>query len=204
MKLLCKTFILTFTFFSFICSAIGSGQFNYAGVTVLNNSYDELDLSPQIEASQLSTLEYEDNLSDEGFRIIWGHQFNNYIAFEVGFTSFGTASFTATDNETDIKGEFSTTAGDIRAVGTYPINNSLFLKAQVGLVSWDNETDTLVDNGSAVFDTEKQTNKGNSLLTGVGIGYGFNRNVAVAFDFEKTEIDKITTENLGLSLLLRF
>jgi hypothetical protein len=36
------------------------------------------------------------------------------------------------------------------------------------------------------------------------LGYGFNKKVAMSLDFETTKIATITTQTIGLSLIIRF
>jgi hypothetical protein len=43
-----------------------------------------------------------------------------------------------------------------------------------------------------------------SLLTGLGLGYGFNKVLAVSIDFERTKIANISTQSLGLSVFFQF
>ncbi len=212
MKLLCKTTIGVLIFISLNVIAKNANQFNYIGINFQNNSYENLNFTPGIDTTQLSPIKYDENSSETGWRGFVGHQFNRYIAVEAGLTSFGKASFTIAEEQTDSNGkitintiqngEFKTLAGDIRAVGTYPINNSLFLRAQIGVLAWDNEFTYLVDTEGLT--AQKDSDKGVSLLTGVGIAYGFNDLVAISLDYEKTEIAKITTQSLGVSLLVRF
>ena len=160
MKLLCKTIIGALSLMSLNAAAKNANQFNYIGINLQNNSYDNLNFHPQIKTTQLSPLKYADNSSNRGYRGLVGHQFNRYIAVEAGLTFLGKASFTVTKEQTDSEGntkqntiqngEFKTLAGDIRAVGTYPINNSLFVKVQMGIFAWDNELTYLVDDTEAV------------------------------------------------------
>ena len=213
MKLLCKTVIGILGVISFNTIAKNANQFNYIGISSQDNSYENLNFSPEIDTAQLLPIKYNKNSSETGWRGFVGHQFNRYIAVEAGLTSFGKASFSITEEITDSNGkttintiqngEFKTLAGDIRAVATYPINNSLFVKAQIGVLAWDNEFTFLVHDLEE-YTVQKKSDKGVSLLTGVGIAYGFNDLVAISLDFEKTEIAKITTQSLGLSLLVRF
>ncbi len=196
----------------FSAVAADRNQFTYTGLSYQHHSYDNLNFSPGIDVSELAS-QYNDSTSESGWRGFIGYQFNRYLAIEAGVTSFGKASFSITEEVTDANGKstfntlhsgsFKTIAGDVRAIATYPINDNLFLKAQVGALVWDNEftslTGTLDD-----LSTVKQTDNGVSLLAGAGIGYGFNNVFAVTFDFEQTEIAEITTQNLALSLLVRF
>lgn len=106
-------------------------------------------------------------------------------------------------NKTVHSGDFETLAGDIRIVGTYPLSDSLFLKAHIGALAWDNEFSVLAQNNEELL-VQKTSDSGVSLLTGVGLGYGINKAVAVSLDFEKTEIADISTQSLGVSLFIRF
>ena len=70
-------------------------------------------------------------------------------------------------------------------------------------LGWDNDFSILASGSEGVI-TQKTSDTGVSLITGVSIAYGFNDSVAISFDFERTEISKITTESLGVSLMVRF
>ena len=152
MKLLHTSIIgvLGLSFFSAV--AAERNQFDYMGISYQHNSYDNLNFSPDIDTSELAT-QYNDSTSESGWRGFIGHQFNRYMAVEVGVTSFGKASFSITEEVTDTKGKttfntlhsgsFKTIAGDLRAIATYPINDNLFLKAHIGALLWDNELTSL-------------------------------------------------------------
>ncbi|WP_077338285.1 outer membrane beta-barrel protein [Pseudocolwellia agarivorans] len=212
MTFFCKTFIGALTLFSFHAAANNTDKFDYLGLSLQHNSYDELNFSPQIDTSKLTPLDYSSSSSSIGFRGFVGHQFNRYIAMEAGVTSFGKGEFKVTEESTDSAGEvinnvlysgtFKTLAGDIRAIGTYPLSDRLFLKAHVGILVWDNEFSYLSGNVSEL-NTQEVSDTGITLLTGLGIGYGFSKDFALSLDFEKTEIADITAQNISLSLLIR-
>lgn len=213
MKLLSTTVIGLLASLSFNATALSTNQFSYVGLSMQDNRYNDLNFAPNIDTTQLSPLNYNDKTSETGWRGFVGHQFNRYIGVEVGLTTFGKASFSVTEEVTDennkttinnvYNGEFKTFAGDIRVVGTYPINDSFFLKAQIGALAWDNEFSYLVQDPNGLT-VQKNSDTGVSLLTGLGIAYGFNDLVAISLDIERTEIAKITTDNIGMSLLVRF
>lgn len=213
MKLYRSTILLVSSLFTLNAAANTANQFDYFGISFQNNSYDDLNFSPQIKTSELTPLLYDSSASASGWRGFVGHQFNRYIAFEAGITSFGAAKFNVKQKEIDsdgkitystvYSGKFKTLAGDLRAVATYPLNNRLFLKAHIGAYLWDNEFSTLIGEVDAP-QIEKLNDTGVSLLTGIGVGYGFNSQFAVSLDFENTEIANITTNSLSLSLLARF
>lgn len=208
-----KLLVSTLGLLSISCYANNKNQFNYIGINTQHNSYDNINFISDIDMTEHPSLRYDDTTSEMGYRGYLGHQFNRYIAVEAGIVSFGEANFNiseetvSTDGKTTTSvkysGAFKTFAGDIRAIGTYPINDNLYVKAQVGILAWDNEFSFLTTkDGELVL--EKDSKTGTSLITGVGVAYGFNDVIAIALDYEATEIADITTKNIGLSLLFRF
>lgn len=184
--------------------------FNYYGVALQSNSYDGIDFLPQFDTADLAPLSFSKNTSGQGFRGFVGHHFNQYVAIEGGFSSLGKAKFTVTDkagatttNTTVHKGDFSTFTADVRGVFTYPLNPKIFLKAHVGALVWTNKFEYLTGSGNTPV-LKKDSDSGVSVLAGVGLGYGFNKKVAMSVDFEQTEIADITTKTLGVSLSIRF
>lgn len=212
-----KNFIYTFFFFSALVSfstySNGRNTFNYYGIGIQNIGYDDIEFSPNIEKTELLPDLYSKNTSGTGVRAFMGHHFNQYFAVEAGITSHGKANFLvyreAIDSEGTInketihRGDFSTISGDIRLIGTYAIGKKMFLRAHVGSLFWNNEFDYLSGNvGELVVKNESDT--GASLLTGIGLGYSFTKNIAVSFEFENTKIANIKTQTISLSMMLRF
>lgn len=212
MELFSKIIIVSLSLISINAAASNKNEFDYFGISLQNNSYDSVDFNPGVDTAELIPLVYEKESSAIGFRGFFGHQFNRYIAVEAGVTSFGSASFSLIKkeegadgkikNKTVHSGDFETLAGDIRIVGTYPLSDSLFLKAHVGALAWDNEFSILAQNNEELL-VQKTSDSGVSLLTGVGLGYGINNVVAISLDFEKTEIADISTQSLGVSIFIR-
>jgi hypothetical protein len=213
MKLFRKIIIVSLSFISINAVANNANQFDYLGISFQNHSYDSLHFSPNIDTAGLAPLVYQANSSATGFRGFIGHQFNRYIAVEAGVTSFGKAKFSLIEKgkDTDGKsidttlhnGDFKTLAGDIRIIGTFPLSDSLFVKAHLGALAWDNEL-TILAQGAEDLLLEKRSETGMSLLTGLGLGYGFNKVLAVSIDFERTKIANISTQSLGLSVFFQF
>ena len=77
------------------------------------------------------------------------------------------------------------------------------MKAHIGASAWDNELTVLAQSTEGLL-VQKTSKSGLSLLTGIGIGYGFNNVVALSLDFEKLEIAQISSQSIGLSVLARF
>ena len=213
MKMFKQTLIGALSCLSMNTMASTPNSFDYFGISFQQNSYDNLNFSPSINTSELAPLIYNDSSSAQGTRVFLGHQFNRYIAVEAGISSLGKGAFSLTQKETDAdgnieetniqKGNFKTLAGDLRFVGTYPLSDHIFLKAFIGAYIWDNELTVLAQSNDILI-TEKTSESDISLLTGLGIGYGFNDAVAISIDFENTEIAQITTQNIGVSLFIRF
>lgn len=192
--------------------AASANQFDYVGLAIQYNSYDNINFTPTIDTETLSPLLYKDSTGNVGYRAFVGYQFNRYFAIEGGVTSYGDADFKVkeenqsngvTTYKTLHKGSFSTLAGDIRLVGTYPISEKVFLKASVGAVAWDTDHQTLIQDNNNLS-VEKESDSGMTALMSAGIGYGFNRSSAVTFEVEKTEIKSINTHNISLSFMFRF
>jgi hypothetical protein len=213
MKFITKTLLGVLGLISTQVMADDGNQFDYVGLSLQQSSYRNLDFSPTIKPNALTPLSYHESLSGSGFRGFIGHQFNQYLSLEAGVGTYGKADFKVTQEETGTDGKpvyktvfnggFKTTAGDLRVVGTYPLSDSLFLKAHLGALVWSNELTTL-DGTVAQPETLKASDNGVSLLTGLGLGYGFNNKIAVALDFERVKIASIQTQNLNLSLIVRF
>lgn len=213
MKFSIPLFVVALVVISTNAAASVANQFDYLGISFQKNNYDSVPFSPNINTANISPLNYNESLSGVGFRVFVGHQFNKYLALEAGISSFGKADFSVKEPivETDVntkdktihKGSFKTLAGDLRIVGTYPLSKKTFLKVNVGAVAWDNDM-TVLTQKDGDFATIKNSDTGVSLLTGLGIGYGFNRSIAMSLDFEKTEISDVKNKNLSLSFMVRF
>ena len=213
MQLLSKTLISILSFFSVNTMASNPNSFDYFGLSFQQNSYDDLNFLPGINASELAPLIYNDSSSGKGNRLFLGHQFNRYIAIESGVTSLGKAKFSVIQEETDDdgntekttvqSGSFKTIAGDLGIVGTLPVSDHMFLKAHIGAYLWDNEF-TVLSRSNDLFITEKTSESDVSLLTGLGIGYGFNDAIAISLDFKRTKIAELTNQNINLSIFMKF
>ena len=205
--------LLMLSLVAFDSQADKVNPFNYYGVALQNNSYDAIEFSPTFAPAALAPLSYSKNTSGQGLRAFMGHHFNQYVAIEGGFSSLGKAKFLVANKQTDAagkttstavhQGDFSTLAADIRGVFTYSLNAKIFLKAHLGALVWDSKLESLAGTADAPV-INKRSDSGVSLLTGVGLGYGFNKKVAMSVDFEQSEVFNITTKTLGVSLSIRF
>ena len=197
----------------FFASAEKSEAFNYLGVGLATQNYEGLNFSPSVDTSALGPLTYSDNDRSTGFRLLAGHQWNRYIAFEGGLSSLGKGDFKVTEATTDAngkainkavhQGDFRTYAFDARVVATYPFDNKWYLKGTLGAMFWQNELSRL-GGTPAALEVTKVKETGVSMLSSIGIGYGFNKNVAVTLDYEKNEVADHSMDSVGISVLFRF
>ncbi|WOC27814.1 outer membrane beta-barrel protein [Pseudoalteromonas sp. N1230-9] len=192
--------------------ANSNNEFSYFGLALQNNNYD-INFIPSIEQGSFAPLNYSDEQSGKGFRGFYGYQFNQYFAVEVGLGLPGEANFNIyrdtvnnknePTKETVYEGDFKTLSFDTRIIATYPITGSFFLRAHAGAYVWDNDFSYLQESAESYSVVEK-SDTGVSLLTGFGVGYGFNDNVAATIDYEKTDIADISTQTIVASLVFRF
>jgi hypothetical protein len=213
MKSLMYGVLLMLSFVAFDGHAKKVNPFNYYGVALQNNSYDAIEFTPTFDPAALAPLSFIKKTSGQGIRAFVGHHFNQYAAVEGGLSSLGKAKFLVANKQTDAagkitsttvhQGDFSTLAADIRGVFTYSLSSKIFLKAHLGALVWDSKLESLAGTSDAPT-ISKSSDSGISLLSGVGLGYGFNKKVAMSVDYEQSEVFNITTKTLGVSLSIRF
>ena len=208
-----KALVLTvLAVFSPVLNAKSLNNFRYFGFSLLQHSYEDVNFIPDIDEAELEpyTLDVDDR--DLGWRFLIGQHFNRFVAVEAGVSYFGKAEFAllgeVTDEEDNVStevlhnGESSTLAGDIRLVGTLPLNKNFFLKAFAGTVFFNNERTFLASAGSeGVWMLEEEADTGNANIVGFGAAYGFSERFAMTLEYEETEIADVTTNALSLSLL---
>lgn len=193
--------------------ATESKSFDYFGVRLENQSFNDVNFAPGFDTEGLAPLSYSAGQSGQGIRLLAGRQFNHYIALEGGISSFGEADFkvaeavTGADGKVTHKGihsgKFRTYGLDARVVATYPFENNWYLKGHLGALLWQNEFSYL-SGTPAQTEVKQVKDSGVSMLAGFGVGYGFNENWTLSVDFEKTEVADIETKTLGVSVLFQF
>ncbi|PAJ73578.1 hypothetical protein CJF42_15035 [Pseudoalteromonas sp. NBT06-2] len=191
------------------CFALSNEQntFSYYGIALQKSSFEDIQFK-QNQTEFNEPLKYNKSTSGVGARIFTGFNFNEYIAAEAGLSQFAKPDFSVTEKITNAdqitkitthnKGDFSTLGLDIRAIASYSLTNDIFLRAQVGVLGWDNKSESLVSSENDTFTTIEAKDRGISLLTGLGIGYGINKKMAFTFDYESTEVADIPVKTLTL------
>lgn len=212
MKYIKNAALVLVAYHSIGVASAAPNSFDYLAVTVNKPSYSELDFTPDLTAADLEPLKESKDSEKSGFRLFYGYQFNQYIAAEAGLNYAGKQEyslFTESTNDqnaivktTQHTGSFSSIGADVRLVGTYPVTNNFYLKANVGALAWRSDRDFISKEANTFSVTEKTSN-GVSLVTGIGMAYGFKKVAALSLDIEKTEIDDIDTTNIGLTITFR-
>lgn len=190
-----------------------TNTFSYMGISVQNVNFENVNFTPSLDTNLQEPLKYqEDTSSGMGARIFIGQNFNEFIAIETGFSMLPKSDFkviediTKTDGTTEVKvhhkGEFSTLSLDFRAIGSYPITDNIFLRAQLGAYAFDNQFETLTQNVDGLLIVNEK-DRGVSLLSGIGFGYGFSKNIAMTLDLENTKVADISTKIISLGIMIR-
>ncbi|MGI0116079.1 outer membrane beta-barrel protein [Zooshikella sp. RANM57] len=118
-----------------------------------------------------------------------GYRVNKYFGLEINYTDFGSpdAEYNSPggsvheDVENEIKGY------GIKAVGFYPINTNIELKATAGVMKWKVEEDYSITNSAfpSVNKANSHSEKGTSLTFGLGANYNLTENVAFGLQWER-------------------
>jgi len=207
-KLLNAFFLSLSVLTSSFVAANDMNTFSYFGAALQKSSFDEIQFQSIPETVFDDPQKYKESTVGIGFRLFTGVNFNEFIAIEAGLSQFAKADFAVTEKITNAdktakttthhKGDFSTFALDIRAIGSYPLTDDIFIRAQLGAIGWDNKYASLNVAEDEVVNVIEAKDRGVSLLTGIGFGYGISKTIAVTLDFEKTEVADISVKTISL------
>ncbi|RDH41975.1 outer membrane beta-barrel protein [Zooshikella ganghwensis] len=154
-----------------------------AGAADYNDSYSEF------TKEQTTYGSYEYTTRDGAVNLFAGYRVNKYFGLEINYTDLGSpdaewkspSGSERDDIENEIKGY------GIKAVGFYPINKNIELKATAGVMKWEVEEDYSFTN--SVIPSENKNNshseKGTSLTFGFGANYNLTENVAFGLQWER-------------------
>lgn len=193
---------------SSLASANDKNTFSYVGVALQKSNFDEIQFQSNLQAVFDDPKKYKESTSGIGVRIFTGFNFNEYIAVEAGLSQFAKPDFAVTEKiinadkttktTTHHKGNFSTLGIDIRAIGSYSLTDNVFIRAQLGAIGWDNKYASLNVAKDEVVTVTEAKDRGVSIITGFGLGYGISEKMAVTLDFEKTEIAEIPVKTIAI------
>jgi OOP family OmpA-OmpF porin len=128
---------------------------------------------------------------DTAFRIFGGWQFNENFGLEAGYVDGGSASETFNIEGTDVDVDIDVTGIDLMLRGVLPVGESFFAFAQAGVIFWDADFQA-----SALGVSESDSDSGEDLIYGAGIGFNFSENAGVRaeymiYDISDTDVDSI-------------
>lgn len=202
-----------FTAHAHASNDVNVNNFNYAGVSFIHSSVQNIAFTAAPDSSSIAPLSFSDDTSDQGFKLLAGRQIYRYLAVEASLSSFTSASFDVfeeinnengeSSTERVASGEFDSTVADIRAIFTYPFGQRFHFKLMAGVTSWQNDFDTVSFNDNA-YTIERQSDAGIDSIYGVGLAYGFNRKYAISLDIERSEVANLDVTNVAASLLMKF
>jgi OOP family OmpA-OmpF porin len=122
-----------------------------------------------------------------------GFGVTRFLAFETGYTDFGSPSesFGNVTYDLDLK------VGALWAIGILPATERLSLYGRLGYSAWDAETTVNVPGE----DPETSKNDGNDLAYGFGIAYNITPRLGLQLEWENYELDRadeVTFASLGV------
>lgn len=187
-------------------------SFEYLGVTSQYQNYTDLDFAPDIDNNDFQPYDFKEEDSGTAMRFFYGRQINSAFAIESGINFYTDPDFEITSTtisefgeetrSTLLSGSYKSFGIDFKAIGTFSINNSNFIRLQVGALFWDNDfsyVEGTLDDPIAA----STSRTGVDPILGVGYGYSFNRNTAVFLDVERTVIQDVDVHTTSLSLVLK-
>lgn len=170
-------------------AADGQGFYAGAGVGQLG-----VDFSGDIDTSPIS---FDD--SDTAFRIFGGWQFNDNFGLEAGYVDGGTASETLVIEGTDVDFDIDVTGIDLMLRGVLPVGESFFAFAQAGVIFWDADF-----KASALGVSESDSDSGEDLVYGAGIGFNLGDNAGVRVEYMIYDISEADVDSILASIFWKF
>lgn len=133
------------------------------------------------------------NFDAVGYKLFAGYGAMRFLAFEVGYTDFGSPSesFGTSSFDLDLK------VGAVWAIGILPATPRLSLYGRLGYSAWDADLTSRVPPD----DPTNQESDGNDLAFGFGIAYNITPKLGLQLEWENYEIegsDEVTFGSLGV------
>lgn len=137
--------------------------------------------------------------SDTAFRIFGGWQFNENFGLEAGYVDGGSASETFNIAGTDVDVDIDVTGFDLMLRGVLPMGESFFAFAQAGVIFWDADF-----KASALGTSESDSDSGEDLAYGAGIGFNFGENAGVRAEYVLYDISDADVDAIFGSIFWKF
>lgn len=178
-------------------------SFFYVGASAQQQSVKLPTFTTNIELEKYVNNDYQTFSEGTPFKIFGGYQYNDFIAFEAGYTDYLTRGFTLKSNDlvgrVDLTGTSESMSVDLKGLFTVPLSNRFTAKLSLGMAAWSNDTQALAGQ-TQVPELVDVSESGVSLLMGAGMSYAINKNIALIVDWEKRSINSSGVDSLGISL----
>lgn len=139
------------------------------------------------EASNAAALSINSKMAFTG-RIAGGYQFNQNVAFEMGYTRFSDVDFSGVSGISNANVSLSEKAIDFMAKPMLPISSNVNLYAKLGLAY-------LKANGSAVVNGRNYLGYSDSWNPSMGVGLSYDVTPFVPIDLAWTRIQSVGGRN---------
>jgi OOP family OmpA-OmpF porin len=133
--------------------------------------------------------------SDTGFRVFAGYRFNEYVAVEGAYVSYGEVSGSLPDL-IDVSAEFQGLT--LAVVPSIPLGKTVSVFGKIGGVAWYGD---LQATSPLVNETADGDGAGGSLLFGGGVTVNLGQNAAVSLGWERFNInDTLEIEDVDVDV----
>lgn len=178
-----------------------TNAFFYVGASAQQQKVKVPTFTTNIELEKYVNNDYQTFSEGTPFRLYGGYQYNDFVAFEAGYTDYLTRGYTLKSNDligrVDLRGTSESFSVDFKTLLTVPLSNRFTAKASLGMAVWNNDIQAL-GGQTQVPEIVEQSDNGVSLLMGVGMSYAINKNLALVFDWEKRSINSSSVDSIGI------
>ncbi len=168
--------------------------FVYYGAALQTHVYDDLLLKNRLEAEGKNV----------GYRLFTGYQFNRWIGVEIGAQQLADGDFVLKNNANNAllaQSDFQTKALDAKLVLSYSFADDWFIRAQTGLLAWDNKR---TDSSITPLSSNQLKSSGEDALYGAGLGYSISQDYALTLEVEKSKVAGLEFVGFSLNLMTKF
>lgn len=178
-------------------------SFFYVGASAQQQNVKLPTFTTNIELEKYVNNDYQTFSEGTPFKVFGGYQYNDFIAFEAGYTDYLTRGFTLKSNDlvgrVDLTGTSESMSVDLKGLFTIPLSNRFTAQISLGMAAWSNDTQALAGQTQAP-ELVEMSESGVSLLMGAGMRYAINKNIALVIDWEKRSINSSGVDSLGIGL----
>jgi OOP family OmpA-OmpF porin len=173
--------------------SIPAGAAEWYGAASLGQTKLQEDVCGDLTA--LGFTPCSEDLTDTGWKLAIGNQFNPNVALEFGYADLGEAKVTAAG----VSCKADANGFGASVVGSLPAANQLSFTGRVGLFRWD-ESITCSAGAASVSDSDS----GTDLAFGVGVRYDITKTVGVRGEWERYDLDDADVDMLSFGVVVKF